>query len=154
LLEPFSKSSMSEVASAPRAPKPRHHRTHTILRMSSPELTKHAARRYHNSIITKHRSASVDTACCLVNCRHCSKVRSLSPSPARTLRVEHYDRRPQEWTEEKGERIVSVEKVSKTSHHKDHTVSKSKKPAQSKSTHGVATRPRRQVRNSNTLPPS
>ena len=139
---------MSEFTSTPKAPKPRHHRTHRVLRMSSPELAKHAARRQHKSSTTKRRSASVDSVCDVPNCRHCSRARS--PSPAPTYRFDH-SMQPRERTG-KAKRSVPAKKVSKPSTNRIHVAAK--KTTHRRSRHDVRPRGRSQVRDSSARPPT
>ncbi|KAE9381956.1 hypothetical protein N431DRAFT_551950 [Stipitochalara longipes BDJ] len=139
---------------SPKAPKPRHHKTHTILRMSTPEIIKQTARRLHKSSTTKHRSASVDTACGVDDFRHCYRTRAITPMPpAGSPRPEHQIR-PSKAGKEKRERALLAKKVSKTSRHKNNGASTSKKAIHRKSRHYISSRPCSQVRNSSTRPPS
>ena len=114
----------------PKAPKPRHKRSHTVLRMSSPELNRHADRRRDKPSPKKTPASSADTFCGVVNCRHCPK-RETSPwssAPNRSLTgtpsSSTHGRREGQY---KGQRVVPKTKVSQSSRHKDPRASKSKR---------------------------
>ena len=135
---------MSELSSLPKAPKPRHHRTHQVLRMSSPELVKHATRRQHGSEATRHRSTST-TSCGFGDCRYCYRTRT--PPPGETRRSGH-DVKLREGME-KGERGDGKKKARSSRGNVHGAVKRTTRP---RDRHRGRARGRSQVRKSSTRP--